>query len=105
MLWALRRLTTFFGGGKNSERNIEEQSQLISLDLKLLKINGLNVPQQIRTDPLTESTPVFIITSSREEADIVSSYRPDANSYLSKPLEFANFTKNSAKTWSILAGN
>jgi two-component system response regulator len=79
--------------GKYENRTLEELPQLILLDLKLPKLSGLDVLKNVRTALHTQLIPVVIMTSSSEEEDIISSYRLGANSYIRKPVEFANFTK------------
>lgn len=67
--------------------------QLILLDLKLPKMSGLEILRQVRTNPRTRRLPVVILTSSKEESDLVSSYDLGVNSYVRKPVDFNEFTK------------
>lgn len=67
--------------------------QLILLDLNLPKIDGLEVLRQIRTTPRTRRLPVVVLTSSKEESDLASSYDLGANSYVRKPVDFNEFAK------------
>jgi two-component system response regulator len=66
---------------------------LILLDLKLPKIDGLEVLRRIRADERTQFVPVVVLTSSKQEEDIVASYRGGANAYLRKPVKFSDFTQ------------
>lgn len=87
-------LNFVFAEGKYSGRNIEEKPKLILLDLKLPKINGLEVLQKIKSEESTKTIPVVVLTSSREENDIIRSYKTGANSYIVKPVDFEKFTKS-----------
>jgi two-component system, response regulator len=68
--------------------------QVILLDLKLPKINGLDVLAQIRANPATRLTPVVILTSSKEDQDIIRGYTNGANSYVRKPVDFSEFIES-----------
>ena len=65
--------------------------KLVLLDLKLPKVDGLEVLRAIKSDPRTQALPVVVLTSSREERDLVESYRLGTNSYIQKPVNFAEF--------------
>src|SRR2546427_12533151 len=67
--------------------------QLVLLDLKLPRVDGLEVLRRLRADPRTHLLPVVILPSSKEERDLVSSYSLGANSYVRKPVDFAEFTE------------
>lgn len=84
-------LDFFFGTGVHAGRNIEEQPALVLLDLKLPKVDGVEVLHRIRQDPRTNLLRVVVLTSSNEEMDIQSSYLAGANSYIRKPVDFEQF--------------
>ena len=86
-------LDYLFGTGAYSERDISVQPQVILLDLKLPKIDGLEVLKRLRGDERTKLLPVVILTSSKEERDLVKSYSLGANSYICKPVDFDQFTE------------
>jgi two-component system response regulator len=87
-------LNFIFAEGKYSGRSVEEKPKLILLDLKLPKIDGLEVLQKIKSNERTKTIPVVVLTSSREENDIIRSYKTGANSYIVKPVDFEKFTKS-----------
>ncbi len=84
-------LDFLFATGSYAGRDISIIPQVILLDLKLPKVNGLEVLRQLRADVRTKSLPVVILTSSSEETDIVNGYHLGANSYVRKPVDFSHF--------------
>jgi two-component system response regulator len=81
-----------FGSGETPDLPVELPA-VVLLDLKLPKIDGLEVLRQIRAQPHTRFLPVVILTSSNEEVDLVNSYRLGANSYVRKPVDFGDFLR------------
>jgi two-component system, response regulator len=95
-------LDYLFGKGIYESRNVLEQPNLVLLDLKLPKVNGLQVLEKLRSDERTRRLPVVIFTSSNEEEDLIRSYNLGVNSYVRKPVEFEQFldaTKQVALYW------
>jgi CheY-like chemotaxis protein len=86
-------LDFLFARGEHVGRNASDIPRLVLLDLKLPKIDGLEVLRQIREHELTRMLPVVVLTSSREEPDIQRAYELGANSYLVKPVGFEPFVK------------
>lgn len=84
-------LNFLFGEGKYSGRDTMHQPQVILLDLKLPKVDGLEVLAEIRNNAKTRRIPTVVLTSSNEEQDIISSYDLGANSYVRKPVNFDDF--------------
>jgi two-component system, response regulator len=86
-------LDFLFGTGDYTGRNLTPAPRVIFLDLKLPKINGLEVLEKVRADARTKKIPVVILTSSQEETDIVKSYNLGVNSYMVKPVDFDKFVQ------------
>lgn len=86
-------LDFLFCEGIYSTRNPQKKPTVILLDLKIPKIKGLDVLKRLRTDERTRLSPVVVLTSSKEELDLISSYRLGANSYIRKPLDFNRFVE------------
>ena len=86
-------LDYLFGTGAYAGRAIDIMPAVTLLDLNLPKINGLEVLRRIRGDERTKLIPVIILTSSKEEQDLISSYKLGANSYIRKPVDFAQFSE------------
>ena len=84
-------LDFFFCRGNYSSRTFDRPPRLVLLDLKLPKVNGIEVLQQVKNDPRTKSIPIVVLTSSKEERDLVRSYNFGANSYIQKPVNFSEF--------------
>ncbi|HEV8608285.1 MAG TPA: response regulator [Tepidisphaeraceae bacterium] len=84
-------LDYLFGTGSSAGRDMSVDPAVILLDLKLPKVDGLEVLRQLRADPRTRLLPVVILTSSREEQDLIKGYSLGANSYIRKPVDFAQF--------------
>jgi two-component system response regulator len=82
-----------FAKGIYSERVNSQEPKLIILDLKLPKIDGLEILRQLKADEKTKLIPVVVLTSSQEERDVVESYRLGVNSYIVKPVNFESFGK------------
>jgi two-component system response regulator len=87
-------LEFIFGTGAYTGRALDPTPRVILLDLKLPKVDGLEVLQRIKTDPRTCLIPVVVLTSSREQCDIIESYQLGVNSYIVKPVDFAQFTES-----------
>lgn len=86
-------LAYLFGTGDYAGRDTRIMPELVLLDLKLPKVDGLDVLRQIRDDGRTKLLPVVILTSSDEEQDLVESYQLGANSYVRKPVDFKQFAE------------
>jgi two-component system response regulator len=86
-------LDYLFGTGSYGGRDVTDMPQVVLLDLKLPKVDGLEVLKRLRNDERTKLLPVVILTSSKEERDLTESYRLGANSYIHKPVDFAQFTE------------
>lgn len=86
-------LEFLFGTGEFKDRDITDKPKVILLDLKMPKVDGLEVLAQLKTNELTKAIPVVVLTSSKEHPDIKRAYSLGANSYIVKPVEFEEFTK------------
>lgn len=89
----IEALDFLFGNGDYAARDTRLKPSVILLDLKLPKIDGLEVLKRIRADKRTRRIPVVILTTSDEERDIVASYDNGANSYIRKPIDFVQFVE------------
>jgi two-component system, response regulator len=84
-------LDYLFGAGSWADRDMSDMPEIILLDLKLPKIDGLEVLKRIRDNAKTKLLPVVILTSSKEEKDLINGYAMGANSYIRKPVNFNQF--------------
>jgi len=84
-------LDFLFCRGQYSKRSFDHPPKVVFLDLKLPKISGLEVLKEIKNDPRTCPVPVVVMTSSREQRDMVEGYRLGVNSYIQKPIDFGEF--------------
>ena len=98
-------LDFLFGTGAYEKRNLDIQPEIILLDLKLPKVDGFDVLRAIRSDARTKLLPVIVLTSSKEQRDILKSYDLGANSYVHKPVDFEEFRQavvNLGLYWLVL---
>jgi CheY-like chemotaxis protein len=98
-------LEFIFCEGIHRDRKIEDAPKVILLDLKLPKVDGLEVLKRLKEDARTRSIPVVVLTSSREQLDVVESYRLGVNSYIVKPVNFegfANAVRDLGMYWLLL---
>lgn len=86
-------LDYLFAEGEHEGRDLENDPEVILLDLKLPKIDGLEVLKRIKSDKRTKLLPVVVLTTSNEDQDLLSSYELGANSYIRKPVDFDQFIK------------
>ena len=84
-------LDFLFCRGEFASRSFDHPPRLVLLDLKLPKVDGLEVLRAVKGDPRTKAIPVVVLTSSREESDLVESYKLGVNAYIQKPVEFDSF--------------
>jgi len=84
-------LDFLFCRGTHSDRSFDRPPKLVLLDLKMPKVDGLQVLKQIKSDPRTRTIPVVIMTSSKEERDLIESYSSGVNSFIQKPVDFEQF--------------
>jgi two-component system response regulator len=80
-----------FATGAYSQRKIEKRPKVVLLDLKLPKVDGIEVLRRIKADSRTSQIPVVMLTSSQEERDVLNCYHLGVNSYIVKPVDFSNF--------------
>ena len=84
-------LDFIFASGAYASRKIEAKPKVVLLDLKLPKVDGIEVLRRVKTDERTRGIPVVMLTSSQEERDVAETYRLGVNSYIVKPVDFSNF--------------
>ncbi len=87
-------LDYIFASGAHAEENVADLPKVILLDLKLPKVDGLEVLRKVKSDELTKMIPVVVLTSSREEKDMIESYKLGVNSYIVKPVDFDKFLRS-----------
>ena len=86
-------LDFLFGQGVHAGRDTERKPSFILLDMKLPKLSGLDVLRSVRSNPITKLVPVIMLTSSSEQSDMQACYQGGANSFVRKPVDFADFTE------------
>ena len=86
-------LEFIFATASYKGRDINHKPRVVLLDLKLPKVDGLEVLRKIKSDERTKDIPVVVLTSSKEEKDRIESYRLGVNSYIAKPVDFSRFTE------------
>ena len=82
-----------FGQGQYAGRDVSQMPAVVLLDLKLPKLDGLGVLKRLKADERTRMLPIVVLTSSSQDADVIASYHLGANSYVRKPINFADFTE------------
>lgn len=98
-------LDFLFGTGEYAGRNIQDKPKVILLDIKMPKVDGIEVLERIKSNELTKKIPVVVLTSSKENPDIDKCYALGANSYIVKPVDFAGFMEaitHSGMYWVML---
>jgi two-component system response regulator len=98
-------LEFLFCCGQYKGRDFDHPPRMVLLDLKLPKVNGLEVLRRVKQDPRTKAVPVVVLTSSKEEPDLVASYNLGVNSYIQKPVDFDQFRETVRSTghyWMII---
>jgi two-component system, response regulator len=98
-------LDFLFCSGAHSGRSFDHPPKLVLLDLKLPKVDGMEVLKRLKADPRTMTIPVVILTSSKEERDLVKGYGLGANSYIQKPVDFEQFreiVKTAGLYWLVI---
>lgn len=98
-------LEFIFGTGAYAGRNVGNKPKVIFLDLKLPKVDGLEVLRKVKSDERTKTIPIVVLTSSHEERDLVESYKLGVNSYIVKPVDFDKFIQAVAQLgmyWMLL---
>jgi DNA-binding response OmpR family regulator len=98
-------LDYMFGRGAYAGRDVADIPAVILLDLKLPKVDGMDVLKQVRADERTKLVPVVILTSSKEERDVINGYRLGANAYVQKAVDFVRFSeavKSLGLFWAVL---
>ncbi|MGC2184906.1 MAG: response regulator [Terriglobales bacterium] len=98
-------LDFLFCNGAHADRSFNHPPRLVLLDLKLPKVDGMEVLKRLKADPRTSTIPVVILTSSKEERDLVNGYGWGANSYIQKPVDFQQFretVKNVGFYWLLI---
>ncbi len=101
----VQALDFLFGTGAFADRDISEKPKVILLDLKMPKVDGIEVLEKIKSSELTKKIPVVVLTSSKENPDIEKCYALGANSYIVKPVDFTGFMEaisNSGMYWVML---
>ena len=98
-------LEYLFGTGRYAGRDVHDAPAVVLLDLKLPKVDGMDVLRQLRADERTKLVPVVILTSSKEERDVLEGYKLGANAFVQKPVDFVHFSeavKSLGLFWAVL---
>jgi two-component system response regulator len=90
----IEALEYMFGEGDHAGRDVTDTPMLVLLDLKLPRLDGIEVLKRIRADTRTHRTPIVVLTTSREERDMAATYDAGVNSFVRKPVDFLEFTES-----------